>query len=102
MVLKLIKIKSSVLINAGKIDETVTWIKIILRPTIISLVTIVINLLMLIEIKIGSIVHMNVISRIGSGMNNEFEFYTSYIFFLKLKNERIITNKEIKKSQRNL
>lgn len=39
---------------------------------------------------------MNVISRIGSGMNNEFEFYTSYLLFLKLKNESIITNKEFK------
>jgi len=48
------------------------------------------------EIKIGSTVLMNVISRIGSAMNNEFEFYTSYLFFLKLKNESIITNKEFK------
>lgn len=29
-------------------------------------------------------------------MNNEFEFYTSYLFFLKLKNASIITNKEFK------
>ena len=29
-------------------------------------------------------------------MNNEFEFYTSYVFFLNLKNVNIITNKEFK------
>lgn len=29
-------------------------------------------------------------------MNNEFKFYTSYLFFLNLKNSRIITNKEFK------
>ena len=51
---------------------------------------------MLMEIKTGNIVPMNVISRIGLAMNNEFEFYTSYLFFLKLKNESIITNKEFK------
>ena len=51
---------------------------------------------MLMEIRIGNIVLTNVISRIGLAMNNEFEFYTSYLFFLKLKNESIITNKEFK------
>ena len=30
-------------------------------------------------------------------MNNEFEFYTSYRFFLKLKEEKIISKKEFKK-----
>ena len=29
-------------------------------------------------------------------MNNEFEFYTSYLFFLKLKNESLISSKEFK------
>lgn len=51
---------------------------------------------MLMEIKTGNIDLMNVISRIGLAMNNEFKFYTSYLFFLKLKNESIITNKEFK------
>ncbi len=51
---------------------------------------------MLMEIRIGNIVLTNVISRIGLAMNNEFEFYTSYLFFLKLKNENIITKKEFK------
>ncbi|WP_316118235.1 SHOCT domain-containing protein [Peptostreptococcus anaerobius] len=48
------------------------------------------------EIKIENTALTNVTSRIGLAMNNEFEFYTSYLFFLKLKNERIITNKEFK------
>lgn len=39
---------------------------------------------------------MNATLRIGLAMNNEFEFYTSYLLFLKLKNESIITNKEFK------
>lgn len=30
-------------------------------------------------------------------MNNEFKFYTSFLFFKKLKDEKIIDNKEFKK-----
>lgn len=57
---------------------------------------------MLMEIKIGNTALMNVISRIGLDMNNEFEFYTSYLFFLKLKNKSIITNKEFKEIKNKL
>lgn len=39
---------------------------------------------------------MNAILRIGLAMNNEFKFYTSYLFFLNLREKKIITNKEFK------
>lgn len=35
-------------------------------------------------------------------MNNEFNFYTSYLLFLKLKNEGIITSAEFHKITKKL
>ena len=57
---------------------------------------------MLMEIKIGNTALMNVTSRIGLAMNNEFKFYTSYLFFLKLRNAEIISNKDFKKITKKL
>ncbi|MGF3065799.1 DUF2116 family Zn-ribbon domain-containing protein [Facklamia sp. P12950] len=48
--------------------------KLIVRLTTLLLVPIAINLLMPMGIKIGNIVLMNAISRIGLAMNNEFKF----------------------------
>lgn len=49
------------------------------------------------EIKIENTALTNATSRIGLAMNNEFKFYTSYLFFLKLKKADIISNKDFKK-----
>ncbi|CRH94222.1 Uncharacterised protein [Chlamydia trachomatis] len=57
---------------------------------------------MLMEIKTGNIVLTNATSRIGLAMNNEFKFYTSYLFFLKLRNADIISNKDFKKITKKL
>lgn len=35
-------------------------------------------------------------------MNDEFKFYTSYLFFLKLRNADIISNKDFKKITKKL
>ena len=54
------------------------------------------------EIKTGNIVLTNVTSRIGLPMNDEFKFYTSYLFFLKLRDVDIISNKDFKKITKKL
>lgn len=51
---------------------------------------------MLMAIKIENIAPMNAISRIGLVMNKEFIFYTSYLFFKRLYDEKIITKQEFK------
>lgn len=35
-------------------------------------------------------------------MNNEFKLYTSYLFFLRLRDEKIITKKEFKEISKKL